>query len=81
MRKRDKMNEKMKRECMMRRLFLSTLLIFALLLCGCWGEKVEGEGAGQEEMSSAEQGEIAETASETLPEIPNEPEDGYSKRY
>ena len=71
----------MKRERMMRRLLLSTLLIFALLLCGCWGEKVEVEGAGQEEMSSAEQGEIAETASETLPEIPNEPEDGYSKRY
>ena len=65
----------------MKKTLLSVFLLLALLLCGCVREEVGGETESPAQSEISEQVSDTETAAETIPEIPNEPEDGYSKRY
>ena len=65
----------------MKKTLLSVFLLLALLLCGCVGEEVGGETESPAHSESVEQVSDTETAAETIPEIPNTPDDGYSKRY
>ena len=65
----------------MKKTLFFVFLLLALLFCGCGGEGIAGEGTSQAQSEISEQVSDTETAAETVPEIPNEPEDGYSKRY
>ena len=65
----------------MKKTLLSVFLLFSLLLCGCVGEDVGRESASPSQSETSEQVSDTESTSETIHEIPNVPEDGYSKRY
>ena len=65
----------------MKKTLLSVFLLFSLLLCGCVREEVGGESETPAQSESVELVSDTETAAETIPEIPNTPDDGYSKRY
>ena len=65
----------------MNKLLLFMILVLALLLCGCVREEVGGETESPAQSESVELVSDTETAAETIPEIPNTPDDGYSKRY
>ena len=65
----------------MKKTLLSVFLLLALLLCGCVGEEVGRESESLAQSESVELVSDTETAAETIPEIPNTPDDGYSKRY
>ena len=65
----------------MKKTLFFVFLLLALLLCGCEREEVGGESETPAQSEISEQMSDTETASETVPEIPNTPDDGYSKRY
>ena len=61
----------------MRKLFLIVGLMLMLVLSSC----VYGNNGGEPDMGNTPDTSASETTTSPLPEIPNEAEDGYSKRY
>ena len=60
-------------------LLLALMLVLILVLSSC----VYGGGGDEADMGNSPSAEVseAETTAPPMPEIPNDGEDGYSKRY